>query len=321
MKRRKPAINCHRFKATVAAVLSMSATAHADNAPVTSSSTPAAQAIEQPASVSAVPVAVPGGIYALALPEGVTGVRYRKRDAYIYNGTALIGISLKASVGTHELTLTRADGSEQRLFFDVADKNYPEQRITLANPNMVSPPPETLKRIREESAKMASAYRRYTPVEESPVPFVQPLDGIMSSPFGRKRFFNDQPRNPHSGIDLAADTGTPIASPSGGVIALTGEFYFNGKSVFVDHGGGMISMMCHMSEILVAQGDKVSRGDTLGLVGATGRATGPHLHWTVKLNGNAVDPVTLMALFAPTPPTTSIDTPLSEPTESPSPGS
>lgn len=289
-----------------AAALLLSPPIHAETpaAPSLLSATP--DAIDDNAGLPVVPVAVPGGVYALSLPEGVTGVRYRNRDAYIYNDTALIGISLKAKVGTHELTLSRADGSEQRLFFDVAGKDYPEQRITLANPNMVTPPPETLKRIREESALMAKAYKRYTTVEESPVPFVQPLDGIMSSPFGRKRFFNDQPRNPHSGIDLAAVTGTPIASPAGGVVALTGEFYFNGKSVFVDHGGGMISMMCHMSEVLVAQGDKVSRGDVLGLVGATGRATGPHLHWTVKLNGNAVDPVRLMTLFAEAKPS---DTP------------
>ncbi len=292
-------------QALLATTLIMAAPIHAEENTDTGSAT--AVPVATPV---AVPVAVPGGVYALSLPEGVTEVHYRDRRAYIYDGTALIGISLKANVGTHEATLKRADGSEQRLFFDVADKDYPEQRIALANPNMVTPPPETLKRIREESAKMAVAYKRYSDVTQTPIPFVAPLDGIMSSPFGRKRFFNDQPRNPHSGIDLAADTGTPIASPAGGVVALTGEFYFNGKSVFVDHGGGMISMMCHMSEILVAQGDSVARGDVLGLVGATGRATGPHLHWTVKLNGNAVDPVTLMTLFAQTPQTAA---PLSQP--------
>lgn len=282
----------------LAAALLVTAPAQADSLTEPSPPNAAVQAGEKDSRLPVAPVAVPGGIYALALPEGVTEVHYRDRQAFVYDGTALIGISLKANIGTHEATLKRADGSEQRLFFDVAGKDYPEQRITLANPNMVTPPPETLKRIREESAKMARAYKRYSTVRESPAPFVAPLDGIMSSPFGRKRFFNDQPRNPHSGIDLAADTGTPIAAPANGVVALTGEFYFNGKSVFVDHGGGMISMMCHMSEILVAEGDAIARGDVLGLVGATGRATGPHLHWTVKLNGNAVDPVTLMTLFA-----------------------
>lgn len=243
------------------------------------------------------PVTVPGGVMALAVPTDTVAVTYRGRPAFLIDGTALIGVDVKADVGTHEVTLTRAGGNSERLFFEVEPKDYPEQRITLANPNLVTPPEETLKRIRSESAQMRQAYARFSDLPEAPAPFVQPLKGIMTSPFGRKRFFNDQPRNPHSGIDLAAVTGTPIHSPAPGVVALTGEFYFNGKSVFVDHGAGLISMMCHMDEVLVEQGSRVERGEVLGLVGATGRATGPHLHWTVKLNRNAVDPVQVMALF------------------------
>ena len=257
------------------------------------------------------PVTVPGGVMALAVPPDTTAVTYNDRPVFLIDGVALIGVDIKANVGTHEASVTRTDGTQAKVLFEVQGKDYPEQRITLANPNLVTPPAETLKRIRAESALMREAYAHFTELSEAPAPFVQPLTGIRTSPFGRKRFFNDKPRNPHSGLDLAAPTGTPIHSPAPGTVVLTGHFYFNGISAFVDHGGGLISMMCHMSEVLVEEGDRVERGDVLGLVGTTGRSTGPHLHWTVKLNRNAVDPEQVMALFgsplvlpppAPTPP-------------------
>jgi len=122
-----------------------------------------------------------------------------------------------------------------------------------------------------------------------------PVDGIVSSPFGLKRFFNDQPRNPHSGLDIAAPEGTDIVLPSDGDIIDTGNYYFNGNTVFVDHGQGMISMFNHMSKISVKTGDKLKRGDKIGEIGKTGRVTGPHLHWSLNLNQTRVDPM----LFLP----------------------
>ena len=119
---------------------------------------------------------------------------------------------------------------------------------------------------------------------------LKPVDGPYSSAFGLKRFFNGQARKPHSGIDIAAPEGAPIMSPADGTIALTGDFFFNGNSVFIDHGQGLISMMCHLSRIDVKEGDVVKQGDLLGAVGKTGRATGPHLHWTVSLNNARVNP-------------------------------
>jgi len=114
-----------------------------------------------------------------------------------------------------------------------------------------------------------------------------------------RRFFNGEERNPHSGLDFAAATGTPIKSPAAGKVILTGNYFFNGNTVFVDHGQGLISMFCHLSRIDVAVGDEVPRGGVLGKVGSTGRATGPHLHWNVSLNGNRVDPAIFIGAFKP----------------------
>ena len=144
---------------------------------------------------------------------------------------------------------------------------------------------------------MRAQYRLFTAPAGSPLPFLQPVEGPLSSSFGRRRVLNGEPRSPHSGLDIAADTGTPIVSPAPGTVTLTGDFYFNGNTVFVDHGSGLISMMCHLSRIDVIEGARIDRGDILGQVGATGRVTGPHLHWSVSMNGNRVDPVQVMRLF------------------------
>jgi murein DD-endopeptidase MepM/ murein hydrolase activator NlpD len=241
---------------------------------------------------------VPGGLYLHPLPDGVVGVQYRNQPVLMYRQVAVVGIHLNAEPGTHRIRLEYDDGRSEWRQFTVSDKRYTEQHLTIENPRMVNPLAEDLARIRDESARMRAQYQRFSDPADPPLPFLQPVAGPLSSSFGRRRILNGEPRSPHSGLDIAADTGTPILAPASGTVTLTGDFYFNGNTVFVDHGHGLISMMCHLSRIDVSEGASVNRGDVLGQVGATGRVTGPHLHWSVSMNGNRVDPVQVMQLFS-----------------------
>lgn len=199
---------------------------------------------------------------------------------------AVVGIGLDASPGD-AVVESRGD----TFGFVIHDRDYAEQRITLDDDEQVSPGEETLKRIRREHEEIHAARDTFSAREPETMTLALPVEGRFSSPFGLRRYFNDQPRNPHSGLDIANDTGTPIAAPAGGEVVETGDYFFNGRTVFLDHGNGFVTMYCHLDEIHVQPGDRLTKGDTLGTVGATGRVTGPHLHWTVYLNGQAVDPL------------------------------
>ncbi len=239
--------------------------------------------------------AVPGGVYRLALPDGVQGVEYDGRPALVRDGFALVGIGINTQPGTKTAYVIEAEGRTPHTF-EVVAKQYPEQRLTIENKKMVNPDPESLERIRAESARMGAEYQRFSRVPAIRS-MIKPVEGITSSQFGFRRVLNGEPRSPHSGLDIAADTGTPVQAAADGVVRITGDFYFNGNTVFIDHGQGLVTMYCHLHEIHVEEGDTLSQGDVLGLVGATGRVTGPHLHWSVSLNGYRVDPVTVLALI------------------------
>lgn len=245
--------------------------------------------------------AVRGGIEIVPLPAGTTSAEYDGRPVLVVSEperVALVGIPLDAKLGTHHLQT--ADG--RKLAFEVSDKAYPEQRLTIANPKMVNPPKADLERIARETKLMRAQYERFSAISVAPFPLTRPADGPVSSTFGLKRVLNGEPRSPHAGLDIAAPHGDPVISPADGVVSLTGEFYFNGNTVFVDHGGGVITMACHMSEIAVQEGARVARGALLGKVGATGRVTGPHLHWSLIMNGARIDPEQALSLFAPAKP-------------------
>ena len=225
----------------------------------------------------------------------VTSVVFQDKPQLIVGSVAIVGIPLFMSSGEQNVQVNYRDGSTESVPFKVLDREYPEERITVTDQEHVTPSTMNLERIREESARMRAAYNLFTPQPPELLPIIRPIEGRTSGVFGSRRFFNDQPRNPHSGIDWAAPTGTPIKNPTPGTVVVVGDFFFNGKTVMIDHGGGLVSMMCHLSEILVIEGQRIDRGEVIGEVGTTGRSTGPHLHWSVSLSGERTDPAVFMA--------------------------
>jgi murein DD-endopeptidase MepM/ murein hydrolase activator NlpD len=162
------------------------------------------------------------------------------------------------------------------------------------NKKYVTPDEAQLERIGRERKIIDSALGNWRDVDVDGVALATPVDGRRSSSFGLRRFFNDQPRSPHKGMDIAASEGTAIVAPGTGVVTATGDYFFNGKTVIIDHGQGFVTMYCHLSTINVDEGQPVETGEPIGAVGATGRVTGPHLHFGTYLNGTAVDPALLL---------------------------
>lgn len=239
---------------------------------------------------------VPGGIAIIPLDTSDVKkplVTFNKRPVAVtlHNNHwhAIVGLPLSIKDGPNKIHV-----NDQPLNFRVEPKSYPEQRITLKTRKHIDLSAEDLARHRGEKAKAKKAFKTFDANTSPDLAMIKPVEGPYSSPFGLKRFFNDEPRNPHSGLDIAAPTGTPIKAPSPGKVVLTGDFFFNGNVVYVDHGQGMVSMFCHLSEIGVIEGQQINKGDVLGKVGATGRVTGPHLHWSLSLNNARVDPMILL---------------------------
>ncbi len=249
---------------------------------------------------------VPGGIALVPLPDSKTApaVYYRKDRVMVLHQAdgwwAVIGIPLEAAPGEQDLQYRPPGGKEQRIGFMIGDKTYETQRLQLENKRMVNPEKQDLERIGRESKRIEKAFSTWRDAQPDSMLFDLPVKAPMSSPFGLRRFFNDQPRKPHSGLDLAAGYGTPVHAPADAKVLDTGSYFFNGNTVFLDHGQGLVTMYCHLSRIDVKPGQRVKRGDTLGAVGKTGRATGPHLHWSVSLNDARIDPMLL--LKQPPPP-------------------
>ncbi|TBU98395.1 peptidoglycan DD-metalloendopeptidase family protein [Stutzerimonas kirkiae] len=241
----------------------------------------------------------PGGVAILDLGNGSQPprARYQGKPVLVIREDgkrwiAIVGVPLGTRPGTQQL---EADGRD--LGFEVGARHYREQHITLKNQQQVTPDAKNLARIERELAEQTRAYRQFSPRQPSNLLFDKPVDGPLSSPFGLRRFFNGEERNPHSGLDFAVPQGTPVKAPAAGKVILLGDYFFNGRTVFVDHGQGLISMFCHLSRIDVKLGDELPRGAVIGRVGATGRATGPHLHWNVSLNDARVDPAIFIGAF------------------------
>jgi murein DD-endopeptidase MepM/ murein hydrolase activator NlpD len=249
------------------------------------------------------PAPVPGGVALVEL--GAT--RDARPDA-TYNGrrvlvrargaswVAVVGIALGADPAQAQALQVRlGDRTERRIAFTLKPHAYAEQRLTVA-PRHVELAPEDLARHQRERAHLTEVLRHFSvAAEPATLRLVMPTPGPRSSSFGLRRVFNNQPRAPHGGMDIAAPAGTPVVSAAAGTVLDTGDYFFNGQTVIVDHGQGFLTLYCHLSAIDTEAGRAVAAGSAIGKVGATGRVTGPHLHFSVYLNAQAVDP----ALFLP----------------------
>ena len=239
---------------------------------------------------------VPGGIVVLELEapaESAPQVRYRDHRVMVLKGgekwRALVGIPLSAEPGRHTVRIGSDPEHYKYQAFTVDSKEYATQKLKVA-PAQVDLSKADLERVARERVRIDAALETWTPDWPSTLKLLQPVEGPRSSSFGLRRVFNEQPRSPHGGMDIAADVGTPVSAPADGRVIDTGDYFFNGKTIFIDHGQGMITMYCHLSAIDVKPGQAVRRGDVIGKVGASGRVTGPHLHFGVSLNRAFVDP-------------------------------
>lgn len=245
------------------------------------------------------PSAVPGGVALLPLagagaPQAFLG---EDRVLVVPDGQgwqAVVGIPLGAAPGEHRLSVRWPDGEEREYAFEVSAKDYPVQRLTIPDDRKVNPSQQDLERIWREQQISREAVARWS--ERRPdLDFIAPVDGRFSGSFGLRRILNDQPRSPHRGMDIAAPEGTPVLAAAAGRVEYVGDFFFSGQVVYLDHGNGVHTLYAHLARVDVRPGQELAKGEVLGTVGKTGRATGPHLHWSVYLNTEAVDP----ALFIP----------------------
>jgi len=213
---------------------------------------------------------------------------------------ALAGIDLDVAPGPHAVEV-RAQGPggpvADQYSLVVEDKQFGTRTLRV-DPRFVTPPKSALPRIERERARVAEAFRSGRPDRYWTLPFAVPLEARAVSSFGVRSVFNGTPRDPHGGADLASPEGTPVYSPNAGRVAIAANHYFAGNVVLIDHGAGVFSILAHLSRIDLQEGAEVRRGDPVGLVGRTGRVTGPHLHWAVRVGGARVDPYSLVVVSA-----------------------
>ena len=216
---------------------------------------------------------------------------------------AVVGIPLHTSPGNAELRIQMGQpgsaAKTKKIAFTVFEANYPTEQLTIVDNNKVSPDSASLLRIKTERVSINRSLRNWQNASVDFRKMVMPVTGRLSSEFGYRRIINGHPRKPHSGVDLAAPTGTQVIAPAGGVITGSGNYFFNGNTLFIDHGEGLISMFCHLNKTLVNIGDQVTQGQLVAAVGSSGRATGPHLHWSLSLNDARINPLLFTSGVSP----------------------
>lgn len=250
------------------------------------------------AEMSPAPSSVPGGVAVINLSPDFNS----RSKVYFSNKRvltrkvnnswqAVVGLPLKLKSGIHKIQIINAQGTKTEHEFSVYNKAYETRHITIKNKRMVSPTKKDIERHYKEKPLMLAALKTWSENNDVQTQFSLPVDGRFSSIFGLKRIYNKQKRiRRHTGLDIAAPTGTPITSPAKGIVIRTGAYFFTGNTVFIDHGQGLITMYCHLNKTDVKAGQQLEQGQLIGTVGMTGRVSGPHLHWVVSLNNTKVDP-------------------------------
>lgn len=239
---------------------------------------------------------VPGGIAVIELGTDYNNsahVKFQKRRVLVKNVNdtwyAIVGLPLTLKPGIHKISI--GNKNVRHIEFKVSDKNYKTTYITITNERMVSPTKKDIQRHNKEKPLIINALNTWSENENVQTQFSMPVNGRFSSPFGLKRIYNKQERiRRHTGLDIAAPTGTAINSPATGRVIRTGNYFFTGNTVFIDHGQGLITMYCHLNATDVKAGQILQQNEKIGTVGMTGRVSGPHLHWVVSLNNTKVDP-------------------------------
>jgi len=238
---------------------------------------------------------IPGGVALIPLGAGTQRPRAWKGEVPVLvvgdasAWTAVLGIPLSATPGPASLRVQRAGRAEEPMAYQIASASYAEQRLTVP-PGKVDLSPNDQARWQRERTHLAQVVATLSEPAPSQLRMRSPTEGRRSGSFGLRRVFNGQPRNPHSGMDIAAPVGTPVLCPAPGQVIDVGDYFFNGNTVWLDHGGGLLSMYCHLHSTEVQAGERVAPGQRIASVGATGRVTGPHLHWSISLNRVMVDP-------------------------------
>ncbi|HZS12020.1 MAG TPA: M23 family metallopeptidase [Nitrospirales bacterium] len=238
-------------------------------------------------------------------PQSVEGRLLNRRIPFFKDPSAddryvgLVGLDLEDTPGNHELTVDIAGEHDRRYHLSynvlIIRTKYPVQHLTLPK-DKVDLDEDSLARVKLEQDQVKTVFEAISQQRFWKETFIQPVQGPSTGQFGRLRVINGQPRNPHNGEDIAAPMGTDVVAMNDGIVRLTADHFFSGKGVFLDHGLGLYSMYFHLSDVTVQDGQTVKRGDVIGKVGASGRASGPHLHWGVRINGARVDPYALLKL-------------------------
>jgi murein DD-endopeptidase MepM/ murein hydrolase activator NlpD len=245
-------------------------------------------------------------VLTMTLPDGAGGLRVRAFDRNVpvfavgaRTWRALIGIDLDVAPAVYPVSIVAHAGARPLHAtheLDVQPKNFATRTLQVEE-GYVNPPPSVQERIERDAAALRHVWQSAAPERLWTGTFVRPVPGESVSRFGSRSVFNGQPRSPHSGGDFMSPAGTPIHAPNAGRVALARDLYFSGNTVVIDHGLGLFSTLAHMSAIDVREGEMVGAGQIVGRVGATGRVTGPHLHWAVRVGTARVDPLALLAVL------------------------